>query len=154
MPGKPCATVVKALRVQIVLRLRLRGWELHDLVVWANQPRDPNNPADLRPWGVGESSIRKYLTEADRLIARALKEDREITVNRHIAQRRDLYRQCLAAGDRATALKVLADEAKLLGLYEPDRLLVQGEVGLRVVEKIVEVVRDEANPERDGGIAP
>jgi hypothetical protein len=57
-------------------------------------------------------------------------------VARHLAQRQALYARALNAADHRTALAVLADEAKLRGLY-PDRdlrdlLKLAAALGLRV----------------------
>lgn len=98
-----------AKRVDAVLRLRLKGAQLHDIVHYGS----------LKEWDVGERQIKKYIAKADQLLVERRDRNRRQVLTRHLAQRQLLFARALKAGDNRTALAVLADDAKLRGLY-PD----------------------------------
>lgn len=102
-------------RVEEVLELRLAGAALHNIRQYANAP-DPQS--GRAPWDVSDSTLWRYIRQADALLAAEMEKDREKLFNRHIAQRRLLLGRCLAQNDLAAAGRVLADEARLLGLYD------------------------------------
>jgi hypothetical protein len=99
-----------AKRVDEVLRIRLDGAQFHDIVQYGSE----------KGWGVGERQIRKYIRRADDLLVERQDKGRRRVIARHIAQRQTLYARAVNAADHRTALAILADEAKLRGLY-PDR---------------------------------
>jgi len=99
-----------ARRVEEVLRVRLDGAQFHDIVQYGSE----------QGWNVGERQIRKYIARADALLVERQDKSRKKVVARHLAQRTALYARAVNAADYRTALAVLADEAKLRGLY-PDR---------------------------------
>jgi len=108
------ATVAK--RVDEVLRLIVAGASLYpDIVHYASE----------NGWNVGERQLRNYLAQARQRIVAALDEDRPHLLNRHLAQRHDLYARSVSNGDLRTALAVLQDEAELLSLYPPKTTKVQ-----------------------------
>jgi hypothetical protein len=99
-----------ARRVEEVLRVRLDGAQFHDIVQYGSE----------QGWNVGARQIRKYIARADALLVERQDKSRKQVVARHLAQRSALYARAVNAADYRTALAVLADEAKLRGLY-PDR---------------------------------
>src|SRR5688500_12318067 len=107
--GKSTKTEV-AKRVDEVLRIRLDGAQFHDIVQYAS----------VNGWGVTERQLWTYIRKADDLLVERQDRGRRKVVARHLAQRQALYARALNAADHRTALAVLADEAKLRGLY-PDR---------------------------------
>jgi hypothetical protein len=96
-----------ALRVEEVLRIRLDGAQFHDVVQYAAE----------KGWGLQERQIRTYIQRADELLVERLDRSRRKVVARHLAQRQALFARATNAADYRTALAVLADEAKLRGLY-------------------------------------
>jgi hypothetical protein len=96
-------------RVEEVLRIRLDGAEMHDIVQYAAE----------KGWGVGERQLWNYVRATDQLLAERLEKDRDKLLARHVAQRRALYARALNAADYRTALAVAKDEAELQGLYRP-----------------------------------
>ena len=100
-----------ALRIQEVFRIRLDGAQFHDIVQYASE----------QAWGVGERQLWTYVRRADDLLVERQDRGRRKVVARHLAQRQALYARALNAADYRTALAVLADEAKLRGLYASDK---------------------------------
>jgi hypothetical protein len=54
---------------------------------------------------------------ADELLVERQDKSRKQVIARHLAQRQALFARALKAADYRTALAILADEAKLRGLY-------------------------------------
>ncbi len=94
-------------RVEEVLRIRLDGAQFHDLREYAV----------AHAWDVSDTQLRRYIQKADELLVERLGKSRKKEIARHLAQRQALYARALNAADFRTALAVLADEAKLRGLY-------------------------------------
>jgi hypothetical protein len=97
-------------RVEEVLRVRLDGAQFHDIVQYGSE----------KGWGVTDRQIRKYIARADALLVERQDTSRKKVIARHLAQRMALYARALNGADYRTALAILADEAKLRGLY-PER---------------------------------
>ena len=106
-------TAAVALRVEEVLRIRLDGAQFHDVVQYAAE----------NEWGVRDRQLRTYLRRADDLLVERQDTGRRRVIARHLAQRMALYARAVNAADYRTALAVLADEAKLRGLYASDKEL-------------------------------
>lgn len=142
-PKSDTATV--ALRIEEVLRLRLDGAQFHDVVQFAAE----------KGWGLKERQVRNYIARADALLVERQDRGRKRIVARHLAQRQALYAKAIRAGDYRTALAVLADEAKLRGLYEEkdlrELLKLAAAQGARI-EELERRLRDEY-PETDTGAA-
>jgi hypothetical protein len=101
-------------RVEAVFNLRLGGAEFADIVQYAS--------AREQGWGVSERQLWNYVRAADQLVKERFDARAEHLLNRHLLQRRTLYAHAMGAGDFRTALAVLQDEAKLEGLYPPQKI--------------------------------
>jgi hypothetical protein len=108
-PKADNAEVLK--RVEEVLRIRLDGAQFHDIVQYAAE----------KGWGLKDRQIRTYIRRADALLVERQDTSRKRVIARHLAQRQALYARAVNAADYRTALAILADEAKLRGLYASDR---------------------------------
>jgi hypothetical protein len=109
-PSKKADNATVAQRVEEVLRIRLDGAEYHDILQYAAE----------KGWGINERQIRTYIQRADDLLVERQECSRKRTIARHVAQRQALYARCVNAADFRTALAILADLAKLRGIY-PDQ---------------------------------
>lgn len=98
-----------ARRVEAVLRIRLDGAQLHDLVAFA--------ASQLPPWAVSERQLARYLEAADDLLFQRMERKRRRLIGLHMARRESLYARAVNSADYGTALRVLADMANLRGLY-------------------------------------
>ena len=111
--GKKSDKATVALRVEEIYELRLKGVQFSGIVRFGTQ----------KGWGVSERMIQKYIRKADALLVERLDKNRKTVLARHIAQRQALFNLALdvagSSGDCRAALAILADEAKLRGLY-PD----------------------------------
>jgi hypothetical protein len=101
-------------RVSEVLKLRLGGAEFHDIREYAAAPE--------RAWGLSDSQLWRYISAADKLCKDYFDAKADHLLSRHLLQRRQLYAHAMGAGDFATALRVLQDEAKLEALYPPTKI--------------------------------
>jgi hypothetical protein len=124
-----------ALRVEEVLHARLNGAEAHDLRALARE----------KGWNVSDRQLWRYVTAADRLIAKHFEKDRDRLFRRHVFQRRALYARVLQDGDYRTGLAILKDEAELHGLYPAKRTELSGPHGgpLQTVSATVEMTESE-----------
>ena len=120
-PKKPKRAKSDALevakRVEEVLRIRLDGAQFHDLREYAVE----------KEWGVSDTQLRRYQQRADELLIARHEDDRPALIARHAAQRAMLFARSVNAADYRTALSVLADEARLRGLYPADKSEVKME---------------------------
>jgi hypothetical protein len=91
------------------LKLRLGGAEFPDIREYAAAPE--------QQWNVSDSQLWRYIQAADALCKEYFNAKADHLLNRHLLQRRQLFAHALAAGDFATALRVLQDEGKLEQLY-------------------------------------
>ncbi len=148
--AKSDAATVK-LRVEQVLGILLDGAQFHDIRDYAAQ----------HGWGVSDSQIKKYIGKANELLAEQVERKRSVVFAQHRAMRRSLYARCVNAADYGTARSVLADEAKLLGLY-PDvkeirellKLTVEQDKRIRELESRLAGPRSDPPPtEAPGGAA-
>src|SRR5262245_46650457 len=105
--GKKSDKAEIARRVEEVLRIRLDGAQFHDIVQHGSE----------KGWGVTDRQIRKYIARADELLVERQDKSRKKVIARHLAQRMALFARAVNAADYRTALAILADEAKLRGLY-------------------------------------
>ena len=128
-----------ALRVEEVLRIRLDGAQFHDVVQYAAE----------KGWELQERQIRTYIQRADALLIERQDKGRQAVVARHLAQRQALYARAVNAADYRTALAILADEAKLRGLYASDRELRElGKLAAEQGERIRELEGRLGDPQR------
>ncbi len=118
-------------RVEEVLRIRLDGAQMHEIVQYASE----------KQWNVGERQLRNYLAASDGLLAERLEKDRDKVFARHVAQRRTLYARAVNGADYRTALAIAKDEAELQGLYPSSKVEVGGKDGGAVQIRFVEFVK-------------
>jgi hypothetical protein len=107
-------------RVEEVLRIRLDGAEFWDVREYAREKEQEKGSAWELPEGgkpLSDGQLWRYIRRADKLMAESCRASRQKLIRRHQAQRRNLYAKAVSAGDTRTALAVLADLAKLQGLY-------------------------------------
>jgi hypothetical protein len=103
-----------AARVEEVFKLRLGGAEFADIRQFASAPE--------QQWNVSDRQLWRYIQAADKLVKERFDAKAEHLLARHLLQRRTLYAHAMGAGDFRTALAVLQDEAKLEGLYPPQKI--------------------------------
>lgn len=101
-----------ALRVEAVLRLLIAGAQYHEIRQYATK----------QGWDVSERQVRRYIASANDQLAGLGEARRERLLDRHLVQRGNLYARAVQAGDLGTALRVLQDEAELLGMYPPKKV--------------------------------
>jgi len=94
-------------RVEEVLRIRIDGAQFHEIREYAVE----------KQWNVSDTQLRRYVQRADELLVERQDKSRKQVIARHLAQRQALYSRAVKAADYRTALAILADEAKLRGLY-------------------------------------
>lgn len=99
-------------RVQEVLKLTLAGAEFPEIQQFARQ----------QGWDVSERQLRRYIECAYRDVAQLSERDTDQIKGRQLMQRRVLFARAMKLGDIRTALSILQDEAKLLGLYPPTKI--------------------------------
>lgn len=143
------ATDLVALRrVEDFVRIRLDGaefWDLRDFV--REKEKEAGSAWFLGPEqeALSDSQLHRYRQEADKLIRASVATDREKLLKEHLARRRSLYAKATLAGDLSTALAVLRDEAKLVGLYPEDKKKPPADVPA-VAVLFIEVNRDDCRP--------
>jgi phenylpyruvate tautomerase PptA (4-oxalocrotonate tautomerase family) len=127
---KPSKAKVAA-RVEEIVQIILDGAEPHDLRHYVSEKEaTPDTPWTLAEGekGLSDRQIRRYAVAAEKVIAESCRTSRKRLMRRHLARRRNLYAKSVNSGDLRTALAVLADEARLLKLYdEAPRGKVDGE---------------------------
>jgi hypothetical protein len=119
-PNRRATNAEVLLRVEEVLRIRLDGaefWDIRDYV--REKEKEEGSPWFLKPGEepMSDTQIWRYSKKADDMILEAHEENRDKLYRRHLAQRRRLYARAVNAGDIGTALRVLRDEAQMIGLY-------------------------------------
>lgn len=103
-------------RIELIYRLILDGWESTAIV---------QNPT-VKAWGLKNRQVWAYISRARTRMKKELEKYRKVALEEHIAARRKLRRE---ATDGRLALEVLRDEAKLLGLYAPEKREISGRDG-------------------------
>jgi hypothetical protein len=154
-PKSDTAEVSK--RVEEVLRIRLDGAQLHDIVQYASE----------KGWAISDRQVSTYIRRADVLLVKRQEKSRRRLLARHLAQREALFARAVNAADLRTALAIADSTAKLQGLFTDTRDLKelarlaasQGE-RIRELEKRLESAhnrqsataeaRAEARPAGDG----
>jgi hypothetical protein len=128
--SKPTKAVISA-RIEEILRIRLDGAEFWDVREYAREKCAEAGSIWENPKCLSDGQLYRYIARADKLIAESCRSSRKRLTRRHLAQRRNLYAKAVNSGDLRTALAVLADEARLLGLFptEKQRVEVTGKGG-------------------------
>ncbi len=138
-PKKRADAAEVARRVDEVLRLLLDGAAHHDVVTYASE----------KGWGVNDRQVRTYIQRADALLVERLDKKRKPVIARGVAQRQALFARAINAADYRTALAVLADLAKLRGLYpDPKELKDLVKVAGTLAAKVEELERRLENASR------
>jgi hypothetical protein len=122
-------------RIHDVLRIRLDGAEAWDIRQYVTEKQ----AAGEAPWTLEEGAaplkerqIRRYVEQADRMIAESCRSDRKKLLRNHLAQRRNLYARAVQAGDTRSALSVLMDLAALQDLYPAKKVALGAAKGAAV----------------------
>lgn len=97
-------------RVAEVLRIRIDGAQLHDVVDYAAE----------KAWNATEAECVALIRAADTLLVRRQDRNRRRVLARHISQREALYARAVNGADFGTAARLLNDMAKLQGLFDKD----------------------------------
>ena len=136
---KPRATnVIRDLRIQVVLLLRLEGAEGWDIASYVSELEAKG----AHPWKLdkgdkplSDRQIRRYVVQADQRIAESCRTLNPNALPLHLAQRQRLYAKAVNTGDLRSALIVLKDLANLQGLYPAKKLQAKqsGDVKINVV---------------------
>lgn len=114
-----------ARRVDDVLRLILDGaqyWDLRQYVAEKESEADSCWFKQQDRESISERQLRRYMSQANQLIQGSQERSRKKLMRRHLAQRRSLYARAVTTGELRTALSCLEDEAKLIGLYAPQKI--------------------------------
>lgn len=139
------ATIAR--RVEEVLRIRLDGAEFWDVREYAREKEAEEGSAWHLAEGekpLSDGQLRRYVSRVDRMIAESCRASRRKLLRRHLAQRRNLYAKAVAQGDIRVALSVLADEAKLLGLYAPVKTALTNPEGTKEYGALTDAERAAA----------
>jgi len=120
-PGRKSTRTVVSERIDMILRLRLDGAQAHDLLQYAAEVG----------WGVCERTVFNYIKAADELLVERRERSFDKLYARHVAQRDALLARAINAADYGTAARILADSAKLQGLYPPERSQMDVNHGLQ-----------------------
>ena len=100
-------------RVDEVIRFRMDGMQLHDLIDHAAQ--------QTPPWNVSERQLARYIEQADDLISKRVDKSRKRIIGLHLARRDALFARAVNAADLRTALAILDSKARLEGLLNDAR---------------------------------
>jgi len=106
-------------RVEEVLAIILDGASFVQIRQYVSEKQEANEAPWTAPDGkpLSDRTLWRYIAEANKLIAESCRETRKRTLQRHLAQRRNLYARAVNTGDYSAALRCLRDEAALLDLY-------------------------------------
>jgi hypothetical protein len=107
-PKTPAKTDPDTDRITEVLRIRLDGAQLHDVVDYFAEKKQT----------ITETEAEDLIRQADDLLVQRRDRKRSRVITRHIAQRETLYARAVNAADYRTAASILNDIARLQGLYD------------------------------------
>lgn len=144
--------ILVARRIEEILRIRLDGAEFWDVLRYVAEKQQAAEAPWIVPEGakpLAERTIWWYVARADQLIAASCRASRKKLLRRHLAQRRNLYAKAINQGDIRTALAVLQDEAKLLGLYPATKVEQSGPRGEPIPVKVTHDVGADLAPYAD-----
>jgi hypothetical protein len=114
------ATIGK--RVSVIYTLILQGWHSADIVRSLSEQ-----------WELTGRQIENYIAKARKLIEKSADERREAAFERHLAARALLYK---TTKDERLKLKILQDEAKMMGLYPVKKREYEVEVEISDRERL------------------
>lgn len=141
-PRKSTNAVVAG-RVEEILRIRLDGAAFADIRDYAGQ----------NGWGLSDSQLKKLIRKSDELLKERDDRSRARAIRLHVARRESLYARSVAAADYRTALAVLADDAKLRGLYLDEKALKANRQEQQRLEaemaEIMDILREHGLPPRN-----
>lgn len=127
-------------RVEEVLAIRLDGAEFWHVREYAREKEQEEGSAWKLAEGqkpLSDGQLWRYIGQADKMMAESCRASRKRLLRRHLAQRRNLYAKAVSQGDVRSALACIADEARLLGLYD----LPAGPASLPSATTAPEVIR-------------
>lgn len=110
MARKPTAAEYQK-RINEVYLALINGSNREEIVQYAS-----------KKWGVVARSADDLIARARKRLDEEAAEYRATAMAEHLAARRQLRKQASQDKDRRLMLEVLRDEAKLLGLYEPEKI--------------------------------
>lgn len=108
--ARKSATKHDPARVTEILRIRIDGAQLHDVIAYAAE----------KQWGLTDAECAGLVEQADSIVSSRQDTNRRRVTAVHIARRETLYARAVNGADYRTALSCLADIAKLQGLYDRD----------------------------------
>ena len=102
---------------------------------------------------MSDSQLKKLIQKSDELLKERDDRSRARAIRLHVARRESLYARSVAAADYRTALAVLADDAKLRGLYLDEKVLRADRQDRRRLEaemaEIMDILREHGLPPKD-----
>jgi hypothetical protein len=153
---KRATKTTKRDRVAAVLQVMLDGAQPHQVRQFVAE----KTAAEEYPWKVAEGEkplserqLRRYMAEADRLIAAGHRTSHRKLLRRHLAMRRNLYARAVNAGDIGTALRIADSEAKLLDLFPSPEAELRREVEA-LKKQLAEIEADGNGSPTSGSAIP
>ena len=137
VPKAKATKPVISQRVEEVLRIRLDGAKFWDVREYVREKEVEDGSAwRLKPGEnpMSDNQIWRYLQKADRVHGHAAERRASRRLCLAVARRDNLYAKSVLAGDYRTALAVLSDTDRLLGLYPDKRIIVEKQKGSNSAE--------------------
>ena len=144
MSGNKSGRAAIRVRVDIVYRLLLLGLDRQRIM--------DHLRAKYPTWPKSESSIDRYIKQADQLLIRAGEHDRPLELGRAVARLHDLYSLARTDKNVRDGLAVVKEIIELRGLKAPIEVNVN-DARQQLVELMLEEVMCEAE-EATAGAAP
>lgn len=119
--------LVVAKRINEVLQFRLDGAQYHDI----------ENHSEEQGWHLSRDQLREYMSRADKIIMERMEKSREKRIALHVARRESLLLRCVNGADFSNARGILADLARLEGLY-PDKKVIIEDARKRIAEEMTD----------------
>ena len=136
------------LRVDDILLVRMQGGSPNDIRQFVAEREAAGKDHWAIPEGsegISERTLWRYIARSEELMEEMCKETREQMLLRHRALRRFQYAKADAQGDVRAAIAVLADEAKLEGLYAPSKVALTNPAGDAPASFTIETVNEHGN---------
>jgi tRNA A37 threonylcarbamoyladenosine modification protein TsaB len=100
-----------------------------------------------KKWGANDRSTDALIARARKRLDEEAAEYRATAMAEHLAARRQLRKQAAQDKDKRLVLEVLRDEAKLLGLYEPEKVQQEQDGKQRIEIVYVNNPDNQDNPD-------
>jgi hypothetical protein len=98
------------------------------------------------------SAIRKWVQKADKAIETYHDKRRKVVLRRHLSRVSFLYGKAVENGDIKAALSCLQHQAKVVGLYAPDRVAHTDTKGNDLPVTFVEVLTHAVSQPEGGSV--